>query len=272
MRLIGIIVLALVTVSCGTASPKAGEEAVLIYHPWFFGHGGVDDTPIKTGLAWTAATTSTETVNMLPQQVGITFDDLMTSDGVPLDFHSAVQFRVTDSVRLVKEFGNDYYADHGSPGFFARNIEQPFRSAVRDSVKKRGLNEMAINFAAADEVDKEVTIALLQIVKQTNVPITILGVTLGRANPPDSIKHQRIETATQEQRIITEKQRKLAEDQRKSAEESRAAADASYNYKMNLTPDQYLRLETIKMQQQACQNGHCTFLFGNATPLVTVGK
>jgi len=43
-----------------------------------------------------------------------------------------------------------------------------------------------------------------------------------RANPPDAIKNQRIETATQEQRIQTEQQTKLAEVQRKSAEEARA--------------------------------------------------
>jgi len=43
--------------------------------------------------------------------------------------------------------------------------------------------------------------------------------TVGRANPPDAIKNQRIETATQEQRIQTEQQTKLAEVQRKSAEE-----------------------------------------------------
>ncbi len=32
----------------------------------------------------------------------------------------------------------------------------------------------------------------------------LLDVNLGRANPPDAIKHHRIDTATQEQRINTE--------------------------------------------------------------------
>jgi hypothetical protein len=29
-----------------------------------------------------------------------------------------------------------------------------------------------------------------------------------------------------------------------------------------LSPDQFLQLETIKMQQQACAKGGCTFLIG----------
>lgn len=86
------------------------------------------------------------------------------------------------------------------------------------------MNEMAITVTAAEEVDAEVTVHLENLIRETGVPIKLIDLSLGRANPPDAVKHQRIETATQEQRIITEQQRKLAEDQRKMAEESRAAA------------------------------------------------
>ena len=121
-----------------------------------------------------------------------------------------------------------------TPGFWTRNLDQPFRTAVRDAVKAHGMNEMAIQATAADEVDRVVTEHLLTIIKETGVPVRILDVSLGRANPPDAILHQRVETAAQEQRINTEKQKKLAEDQRKLAEESRAAADQAYNQKMGL--------------------------------------
>jgi regulator of protease activity HflC (stomatin/prohibitin superfamily) len=204
-------------------------------------------------------------VNMQPRQQELTFDDLFTKDGVPLDFHAAVQYQVTDSVKLVTDFGADDSKD--GMGFFKRNLEQSFRMLVRDAVKKHGLNEMAINVSAAAAVDEEVTKGLKQLIADTRVPIRLIGVTLGRANPPDAIKHQRIATAEQEQRIQTEQQGKLAEDQRKAREESRAAADAAYNNKMNLTPDQYLRLETIKMQDRVCAAGHCTFFFGGVPTL-----
>ncbi|HKY20802.1 MAG TPA: SPFH domain-containing protein, partial [Vicinamibacterales bacterium] len=215
------------TLACTTVRPDAGHEGVLIRKPMIFGSGGVDPTPVKTGLRYIAWTTQAAIVNMQPNRVDAVFDDLMTSDGVPIDFHAVVSYRVTDSVKLVRDFGADFHGN-GIPGFWVRNLEQPFRTAVRDAVKKRGMNEMAITAAAAEAVDKEVTAHLLAIVKETGVPILIMDVTLGRANPPDAIKSQRVATAEQEQRVNTERQRKLAEDQRKDAEAARAAADNAY--------------------------------------------
>ena len=46
--------------SCHFVSPDADEEAVLIYKPWIFGHGGVDDEPITTGLTWCWASTHSD--------------------------------------------------------------------------------------------------------------------------------------------------------------------------------------------------------------------
>lgn len=255
------LLLSAVLVGCGTAEPDAGHEIVLIQKPMIFGHGGVVETPVKAGLEYVALTTSTVDVNMQPMRIDVGFDDLMTSDGVPIDFHAVVTIAVTDSVKLVRDFGAD--TSGAEPGFWLRNLDQPFRTAVRDSVKRRGMNEIAIVATAAEAVDKEVTNHLLSIVKETGVPVRVVDVSLGRANPPDAIKGQRVETAAQEQRQNTEKQRKLAEDQRKAAEEARAAADNAYRLAMSLSPDQYLRLETIKMQRDVCAGGKCTFLLGS---------
>jgi hypothetical protein len=93
--------------------------------------------------------------------------------------------------------------------------------------------------------------------------------TVGRANPPDAIKNQRIETAAQEQRANTEKQRKLAEDQRLQAELSRANADNAYRNQMSLSPEQFLRLEAIHMQRDVCAKGGCTFIAGDVTPVIS---
>ena len=133
------------------------------------------------------------------------------------------------------------------------------------------MNEMAIQATAAEAVDRVVTEHLLMIIKETGVPVRILDMSLGRANPPDAILHQRVETAAQEQRINTEKQKKLAEDQRKMAEESRAAADQAYNQKMGLNSEQYVARQAIQMQREVCVKGGCTFLYGgNAVPLINM--
>jgi hypothetical protein len=84
--------------------------------------------------------------------------------------------------------------------------------------------------------------------------------TVGKANPPDAIKNQRIETAAQEQRVQTEKQIKLAEDQRKAAEESRAAADNAYRQALGLSAEQYVQLKRIEMENRVCADGKCTFI------------
>lgn len=257
---------------CSVAAPDAGHQNVWVMKPWFFGHGGIDSDPVTTGREYGAVSSAAIDVNMLPQRVDMEFDDMMTSSGVPVDFHVVVTFQVTDSVSLVKNFGADR-DDKGNWGFWDRKLDQPIRTAVRDSVKKRDMQEMAISQSAADAVGKEVKIAADQIVKKSEVPIIISDLNVGRVNPPDAIKHQRIATAEQEQRLITEQQRKLAEDQRKAAEDSRAAADNAYNAKMGLSPEQYVQLKQIEMLHSVCANGDCTFLIGGSgTPLLNISK
>ena len=264
-----IAALIALAVGCRTVQPDAGHEAVLVRKPLIFGGGGVDETPVKTGLKYVAFTTTGIDVNMQPMRVDVEFNDLMTSDGVPIDFHAVLTLQITDSVKLVRDFGQDTVGNR--PGFWVRNLEQPYRTAVRDAVKTHGMNEMAIQATAAESVDRVVTERLLTIIKDTGVPVRVLDMSLGRANPPDAILHQRVETAAQEQRINTEKQKKLAEDQRKMAEESRAAADQAYNQKMGLNPEQYVALQAIAMQREVCAKGGCTFLYGgNAVPLINM--
>ena len=264
-----VLLVVALAIGCRTVQPDAGHEAVLVRKPLLFGSGGVDPTPVKTGLKYVAFTTTGIDVNMQPMRIDVEFSDLMTMDGVPIDFHAVLTLQVSDSVKLVRDFGQDFVDD--KPGFWIRNLEQPYRTAVRDAVKAHGINEMAIQATAAEAVDKVVTEHLLTIIKETGVPVRLLDMSLGRANPPDAILHQRVETAAQEQRINTEKQKKLAEDQRKMAEESRAAADQAYNQKMGLNAEQYVALQAIQMQRDVCGKGTCTFLYGgNAVPLINM--
>ena len=258
---------------CSTASPDAGHEAVWVMKPMIFGHGGVDPNPVKTGRSYGAITSSATYISMLPQRIDVEFDDMMTKSGVPVSFHVVATFRIIDSVKLVTSFGADR-DEKGGWGFWDRNVDQPLRTAVRDSVKQRDMQEMAISQSAADDVGREVTIAANQIVQQAGIPIVFTAMNVGRVNPPDAIKNQRIATAEQEQRAITEQQTKLAEDQRKAAEQSRANADNAYSQAMQLSPDQFLQLERIKMQRDVCAgNGaNCTFFIGGGvTPVREVG-
>ncbi|TLZ14719.1 MAG: SPFH domain-containing protein [Gammaproteobacteria bacterium] len=223
---------ALGLVGCSVYSPDAGHEVVLIEKPWIFGHGGVDSDPVKPGRTFAAITTEGVDVYMQPQKFDTEMHDTMTSDGVPISFHAIVVLQVTDSV---------------------------------------GMNETAISTTALDAVDAEIRDALKAFIKEKGLPIQLVTMTEGRANPPDAIKNQRIETATQEQRIQTEQQTKLAEVQRKSAEEARAAADNAYRQAIGLSPEQYVQLKRIEMENRVCADGKCTFIEnGGAVPAFSV--
>ena len=54
------IILALT--GCSVYAPDAGHEVVLVDKPWFFGHGGVESEPVKTGRSWAALTTEGDRV------------------------------------------------------------------------------------------------------------------------------------------------------------------------------------------------------------------
>jgi regulator of protease activity HflC (stomatin/prohibitin superfamily) len=249
---------------CTVVSPDAGQQAVLIDKPVIFGHGGVRAEPVLTGLTYTWFSTHKIYVNMFPQQYDGNFSDLMSSDGVPLDFHAIIRLQVTDPVALVKNFGQDWYKN---------NVEQEFFNRVRSAVKKHGMNETAIQTTAIDEIDSEVSREMTEYLNQNKLPIRLLKITVGKANPPDAVRNQRVETAQQEQRVLTEQKRDLAEQSRKAAEQSRAEADNAYRLAMNLSPAQFVEMERIKMQTEVCavKDAKCTFIIGSAVdPVVNV--
>lgn len=265
-------------VGCTSVAPDQGQEAVVISKPWFFGHGGVYDEPVKTGRSYYAPSADAIYVNMQPQLFLIHFDDFMSRDGVPLDFDVALRLQITNSVKMAKDFGVEEVKLHVGrvelpyPKWYVNNVHKNLENAVRQAVRKHGMNETAISTVAIEEIDKEITAALEEYLKKIELPAKLVDFTVGRANPPDAIKNQRIETATQEQRKTTEDMRRKAEDQRKDAEIARAAADNAFRNAMQLSPEQYLRLEQIKMQAHVCVNPNARCVFGGVTPVVEVGK
>lgn len=264
-HLAALAALSLLAVSgCTVVSPDAGQQAVLIDKPWIFGHGGVRETAVLPGLTYAWFSTQKIYVNMFPMQYDGNFSDLMSSDGVPLDFHAIIRLQVTDPVTLVRDFGQDWYKN---------NVEQEFFNRVRSAVKKHGMNETAIQTTAIDEIDNEVTQEIAFFLSENKLPIRLVKITVGKANPPDAVRNQRVETAQQEQRVLTEHKRDLAEQSRKAAEQSRAEADNAYRNAMNLSPAQFVEMERIKMQAAVCavKDAKCSFIIGgDVSPVVNV--
>lgn len=252
-------VAALALAGCSSAKIGPGEEGVLLEQPMIFGSGGVDPVPLRTGRAYVAWTTSVIRVNMQPIQQHVEFDDLMSNDGVPLGFDAVMRFRITDSVRLIKDYGVNWYAS---------NVEAEFRNRVRQAVRKHGMNETAIDTTAIDAIDNEVTQAMEQYIRNSKLPIVLLKITVGKANPPDSIKNQRIQTATEQQRKLTMDQSTLAENARLAAETARAKADNAYRENMQLNSNEWVQLKQLEALKEVCGDKNCTFITSGATPIV----
>ena len=275
MKVIGmgalIAVVLMASIGCGYARAGAGEEIVLVRKPWFFGSGGIVQEPVRTGSQFVAWSTEQLVVNIQPRTFIQHFTNMFTNDGVPLEFDVATKISVTDSVLMATRFGVWEYDSGGKiqwPGWYGNNLQKPIENYVRQAVRKHGLNETAINPVAIDAIDAEVKVAIEAEIKRVGLTVSLNGFNVGRATPPDAVKTQRIETAAQQQRQLTEVQRKLAEDARRAAEESRAIADNAYRNAIGMSPEQFIKLEAIHMQESVCLKGGCTFVSEGVSSLV----
>jgi regulator of protease activity HflC (stomatin/prohibitin superfamily) len=254
MIAVGSIIPLLVLGSCTTGhyiTVPENNEGVLISKPWF-GSGGYYPTTVKgPGSTFTWGTTSAIMVATSPEQHTLEINDLMSSDGVPLDFDATILLQVNDPLVLIKSYGAKWYDN---------NLKSEVLSYVRDAVKKHGLNETAISTTAIASIDGEVTDRLEAYLRLHKFPVTLVRFTVGKANPPDSVKDQRIATAQQEQRLQTLIKSKLAEDQRKLSETARAEADNAYRVQMGLSPEQFVQLKTLETMKDVCGDKNCTFV------------
>jgi len=282
-------VLAVLAGGCHSATPGPGEVAVIVDKPWFFGDGGIRDHAVPTGRKWMALSSEALVVDVKPMQFYLSIDDMFSKDNVPLDFNAAMRVRVTDPVRMAKEFGIDDMAAGNvhAPRWYWNNVHKPWERAIRRAVKVYGMTEMVSDAAPAEaprsaeeagkstieRIDEQVEAEMKAEFKAKNLPAELIDLTIGRANPPEEIKHQRVETARQEQLQKTEVQRRLAELERAKAEDARARADNAYREAMQLSPDQFVRLEAIKVQREVCKDRNCTFVYGGgASPVFDISR
>src|ERR1700691_2693352 len=96
IRTASLLAICIAAAGCSSFSPDAGHEIVLIDKPIFFGHGGVEPEPVKTGRTFGALTTEGVDVYMQPQRFDAELTDTMTSAGGPVSFHAIVALQVTD--------------------------------------------------------------------------------------------------------------------------------------------------------------------------------
>lgn len=237
--------------SCHYVHPGAGEESVLINQPWFFGHGGVDPTPVRTGLTWCWWTTSSMTVKITPQKQQVDMEDLVSNDNTPLDFHTVI-------ITQIKEGKSPILLENYGPNWFEINIYNHYCNRVRDYVSQHSPFDLMSNRNVLNEIDEKLLnemrhfVATLSVDKE--MPVEIKQIIIGKAIPNKEQLEEMNRTAKAVQAKQTQEREMEMQQAREKAERQRAIADKAYMNEMNLSAAQFIQLKAwdiIKEKQGA---------------------
>jgi regulator of protease activity HflC (stomatin/prohibitin superfamily) len=254
-KFISILAIAIFSVmlfsSCHGVAPDADEEAVLIEHPWFFGHGGVQDEPVESGLTWCWWTTFSETFKIVPFKHQVDMDDLFSDDNTPLDFHTIIITQIIKGKTpiLLQNYGTKW---------FETNIYNYYCNLVRDHISQHSPFDLMSNRAILNEIDAKVLKQMQEYVaklsKEKEFPIIVKQVTIGKAIPNKEQLAEMNKTAKAVQAKQTQERQVEVELAREKAERQRAKADKAYREELGLSTQDFISLkwiETIAAKQGA---------------------
>ena len=236
-----IMMMAIACVSCHGVRPEADEEAVLVHKPWFFGHGGVDDEPVKTGLEWCWWSTSSETFKIVPVKYEETLDDIISNENTPLDFKTMISLQIQKGKTpvLLTNYGVDWYEN---------NIRDTYMNMTRHYVSQYSPFDLTSNREVIAHIDSCVKADMVAYIEKLSkekgeFPITVCNVITGRAIPNQAQLTEMNNTAAQIQAKQTQERRTEMETAREKAEKQRAIADKAYQREMGLSADQFIQLK-----------------------------
>lgn len=234
--------------SCIQVAPDYGQEAVLIHKPWIFGHGGVDEKPVETGLSYTWLSTDYVTVNMLPQKYDEALDDVTSNDNTLLDFNTQIQLQVKDnkSSVLIANYGLNWYENV---------VRERYRNTVRNYISKYGPFDLMSNREVLDSINQMVKEDIIEHIaavseKSGELPVNVIDVLVGRAIPNEKQKEEMNLTAAATQAKRTEESRREMLIAKEAAERQRAIADKAYQDELGLTTDQFIQLRAWEIISQ----------------------
>ncbi len=247
-RVWGIVgALSLVLAGVGCTAIEAGHEGVLVEQPFFFGHGGVDPVPAKTGRVTTAPTTKVIDVDIRPIQYSEHFD-IISAENAPVSFDAFLIANVIEgrSPELISKYG---------PNWYANNAKEAFRTFVREEVQRYPLFQLTTDPTTRqklqDAIAKEVQSKLIE---KQGIPVRLNRVVVGSILPPKGVVEQTTQTIIQEQRKITMVEFQKAEESREKAERQRGIADRAYRESLGLTAPEFVDLRRIEVQKEIVQH------------------
>lgn len=241
----GVVSFLLMSVGC--VAIEAGHEGVLVEQPFFFGHGGVDPVPTKTGRVVVAPTTKVVDVDIRPIQYSEHFD-IISAENAPVSFDAFLIANVIEgrSPELISKYG---------PNWYANNAKEAFRTFVREEVQKYPLFQLTTDPSTRaklqDAIAREVQTKLIE---KQGIPVRLNRVVVGSILPPKGVVEQTTQTIIQEQRKITMVEFQKAEESREKAEKQRGIADRAYRESLGLTAPEFVDLRRIEVQKEIVQH------------------
>lgn len=253
---------------------EPGFQTVIVDKPWIFGDGGVRNETQQTGNKWEWVTTSGIAVPSFDFKVDESFDDLPTKKQSFIDFNSYLKIRITDPVRMVKDFKFTGEEKTAWWYWYEQSIKEQYRTIVRNVSRQHVMEDILSNPDTIQSMETSIRAEMDKLIKEINIPIVIVDLSLGKASPNKTVMEEIDETARQQQRVKSENERIQAENSRKSAEIARAQADNAYRVNMNLTTSEFVALESVKRYSEACkyQTAHCIITTGQVPLSVNTAK
>src|SRR5512132_356773 len=145
------------------AAIDAGHEGVLVEQPFFFGHGGVDPVPSKTGRVWLAPTTHVVDVDVRPVQYSEHFD-IISAENAPVSFDAFLIANVVEgrSPELIARYG---------PNWYQNNVKEAFRTFVREEVQKYPLFQLTTDPTTRTKLQEAIAREVqTKLIEKQNIP------------------------------------------------------------------------------------------------------
>lgn len=251
--------------SCSSVSPNGDEEAVLIKKPWFFGHGGVSNDPVTSGLEWCAISTDNVKFKITPIRFDEEFPNLATKGNnflQNLSVYVTLKIKKGKTPELYEGFGEKWYES---------NLQAPIRTIIRDKASSHSIFEISSNREVLAKMEAFIKEQTITLITKKQMPVDVEDVSIGEVKPPQDIIDETNKTAAQYQAKVTQDARADAELSRKQAEQNKADSDKAYQEKMNMTVDQYMHMRQLEISKEQVEliknNPKVTMIFGNSVPM-----
>ena len=262
-----LFIMAISASSCYRVQPDPGQESVLVYKPFLFGHGGVDDVPVSTGATWCVFTTEHKEFPITPITITEDFVNMIPSDNTPVSFSVYLKCQIEQgkTPELYKNFSADWY-EH--------SLQASFRTMVRDKASAFKMFDLASKREISAQLEKDIFKDISAYAKKLGLPVNLLQVSIGAITPPDQVLTETKNTAAQNQSILTQSARANAELARKQAEINKAIADQAYKNQMGMTITEYLSLRQLEIEKEKVElikdNKNISIIFGNTSPVLPI--